>query len=827
MKNFYFFFLVVLLLTNCTKEFILDVRVNPVEGGNVFPSEGTFKEGSTVTLNATPNLEYQFTGWSGDANGTNTSVQVTIDDNKNVVANFKLRQYELITNVKGEGIISESIVNTGKSTDYDSGTTVRLEAVPSKGYYFTGWSGDLTGETNPAQITIDKPKNVTATFEKLSYELRIQVLGEGSVSEQIINTGKSTDYLYDTTVRLTATSEEGSDFIEWEDEGALTDENPFDITVTEPTFIKAIFEYDLFNEVVGKWKVKKKKPKREEKSIGFDVYNIVFYRNRTFKLNYSSGQISGTFTVTSNSEISLNNIGLITNVIISQDQIDFNINITSLFQFDVTGNRVKDFQQYKTAIPDQYFEQGLIDLGYDNSLDGYIDDSALLTINNLDLSDKQISNLSGLEEFINLTSLNLSGNSILSISLVNLNKLTSLDLRNTGITELDLSQNNKLNSLYLSGNTELSCVKVSPQIYQQIPAGWIYDNTTSFELECDCPILSLISGTQSQTICDGEAMGEIVFEFGGTDVNINVETMPCCIGIQSNTNNGQITISGTPVFTKEFYTFSVFTSDGNNNCNQVSQTITLNKNQNTPSINLDSGSYLQNIELGNNMVPIVVTFDDTISGLNVTGLPYTQLGNAVTIYTTFDSVGTYRGTITTISNAECEIDQSIEINVTSPINNITDGGGTSNSLNTNETNSSDATGSYTYNENNITFTKEDGADPNLEANQDRITRNVWITRGNGGGQIFNAKVETNPNNIDIIMDKIESPIGTKWAIGTLDQKESLYFENFRSAVNNKPKNIVGTDLVLYLVEDNIYLSVKFTSWSQGRKGGFSYIRSFE
>ena len=54
MKNFYFFFLVVLLLTNCTKEFILDVRVNPVEGGNVFPSEGTFKEGSTVTLNATP-----------------------------------------------------------------------------------------------------------------------------------------------------------------------------------------------------------------------------------------------------------------------------------------------------------------------------------------------------------------------------------------------------------------------------------------------------------------------------------------------------------------------------------------------------------------------------------------------------------------------------------------------------------------------------------------------------------------------------------------------------------------------------------------------------
>jgi hypothetical protein len=36
---------------------------------------------------------------------------------------------------------------------------------------------------------------------------------------------------------------------------------------------------------------------------------------------------------------------------------------------------------------------------------------------------------------------------------------------------------------------------------------------------------------------------------------------------------------------------------------------------------------------------------------------------------------------------------------------------------------------------------------------------------------------------------------------------------------------VGSDLVLYLVDENIYLSVKFTSWSQGQKGGFAYERS--
>jgi surface protein len=116
-----------------------------------------------------------------------------------------------------------------------------------------------------------------------------------------------------------------------------------------------------------------------------------------------------------------------------------------------------------------------------------------------------------------------------------------------------------------------------------------------------------------------------------------------------------------------------------------------------------------------------------------------------------------------------------------------------------------------------TFTKADGADPNAEANQDRITSNVWITRGNTGGQIFNIKKESASSNTN-------SPIGTKWAIGTLDQIDSLTFEKFREAVG-KPKDVVGKNLVMYLEEDDIYLSVKFTSWSQGKNGGFTYERT--
>jgi len=116
----------------------------------------------------------------------------------------------------------------------------------------------------------------------------------------------------------------------------------------------------------------------------------------------------------------------------------------------------------------------------------------------------------------------------------------------------------------------------------------------------------------------------------------------------------------------------------------------------------------------------------------------------------------------------------------------------------------------------VVFSKADGADFTLESNQDRITSNVWITRGNGG-QIFNIAKENSA-------DKGDSPVGTLWAKGDINNIDNLTFQPFRLGVG-QPKAVVGLDLVLFLVEDNVYLSVKFTSWSQGQKGGFAYERS--
>ena len=117
----------------------------------------------------------------------------------------------------------------------------------------------------------------------------------------------------------------------------------------------------------------------------------------------------------------------------------------------------------------------------------------------------------------------------------------------------------------------------------------------------------------------------------------------------------------------------------------------------------------------------------------------------------------------------------------------------------------------------VNFSKANGADPALAANQDRITDKVWITRNNEGGQIYNRVLESTS-------DKDTSPLGTAWSEGALDDYASLTYTSFRTATG-KPKNAVGKTYVVHLIEENIYLSVKLTSWSQGKAGGFGYERS--
>jgi hypothetical protein len=123
----------------------------------------------------------------------------------------------------------------------------------------------------------------------------------------------------------------------------------------------------------------------------------------------------------------------------------------------------------------------------------------------------------------------------------------------------------------------------------------------------------------------------------------------------------------------------------------------------------------------------------------------------------------------------------------------------------------------------LTFTKTNYAPFTLPVNQDRITDNVWLTRANSGG-LFNIQSEMYSGE--------NSPAGTEWAIGTTADLGSLVFDTWKNTLGGKVgENIVGQDMVMYLVEDDIYLDIIFLSWTAGvygggdGGGGFSYIRA--
>jgi uncharacterized repeat protein (TIGR02543 family) len=144
------------------------LTTNTVGNGSITlnPTGGMYCAGTIVTLTAVPDSGWQFDGWSGDLSGTQNPTTITMNSNKNVTATFSqipVQQYTLTVNTVGNG----SVTLNPPGGVYDDGTVVTLTAVPDSGWAFDNWSGDLTGSANPANITMNSNKTVTANFSEL------------------------------------------------------------------------------------------------------------------------------------------------------------------------------------------------------------------------------------------------------------------------------------------------------------------------------------------------------------------------------------------------------------------------------------------------------------------------------------------------------------------------------------------------------------------------------------------------------------------------------------------------------------------------------------
>ena len=184
----------------------------------------------------------------------------------------------------------------------------------------------------------------------------------------------------------------------------------------------------------------------------------------------------------------------------------------SFFSANLSKNMLSD----TVVIPDTAFLYALIDVGVDTNGDSLISYEEAEAVTLLDVPEKGISDMKGIESFINLDSLFCWSNNISSIDVSNNtaltllscsdNNLVSLDVsNNTALIGLDCSQNN-LVSLDVSNNpdlwgllcweNEISTIDISnnPELELFWPA---FNQLTSLDVSNN-PALSSLNCTMNQ-----------------------------------------------------------------------------------------------------------------------------------------------------------------------------------------------------------------------------------------------------------------------------------------------------------------------------------------
>ncbi|APX99674.1 T9SS type B sorting domain-containing protein [Lacinutrix venerupis] len=107
-----------------------------------------------------------------------------------------------------------------------------------------------------------------------------------------------------------------------------------------------------------------------------------------------------------------------------------------------------------TPIPDTNFEQELINQGIDtNGLNGNVLNTDAQSITNLTLAGTNITDITGINAFINLTNLDLGNNQVITVSLTALTQLVSFRTNdNEVLASVDFSQNVLLEEIFIHGN---------------------------------------------------------------------------------------------------------------------------------------------------------------------------------------------------------------------------------------------------------------------------------------------------------------------------------------------------------------------------------------
>lgn len=209
------------------------VAPNLAAGGTVIGA-GTFAQGSTVTVVATPKTGYTFTNWTDSGSTTSVSAspsyQFKMAGNRALVANFTIippTQYAVV--------LSSSPAAGGStygSGSYNTGTAVTVIESPNPGYTFVNWteSGTIVSTSSSFQFTLTANKTLVANFTIIP-ALQFAVILSSNPAEGGTNSG-SGSYTSGASVTIAASANTGYTFVNWT-EGTT-------VISTSPTYTFAI-----------------------------------------------------------------------------------------------------------------------------------------------------------------------------------------------------------------------------------------------------------------------------------------------------------------------------------------------------------------------------------------------------------------------------------------------------------------------------------------------------------------------------------------------------------------------------------------------------------
>jgi len=211
------------------------------------PQKLVYTPGDQVTLTATSAQGYRFDHWSGDVDGTDSTVVITLDSDKEINAHFTPKAssvYTLSIQVTPDYYSGWYNIEPNQ-TEYDSGAVVHVNVQANTGWVFSHWSGDHSGTETAIEVVMDANKVLYAHFDDVSmpqYYLNVGV--NPSESGSVTKNPEQAMYDSASVVELTAVPECGWAFKNWMGDMDGTDITQ-SITMNFDKYISANFGHTL------------------------------------------------------------------------------------------------------------------------------------------------------------------------------------------------------------------------------------------------------------------------------------------------------------------------------------------------------------------------------------------------------------------------------------------------------------------------------------------------------------------------------------------------------------------------------------------------------